>query len=351
MDFILNGQGHGSVAGNLIANGMDVRCLRPYLDHEGRSLISIVQNGKEVAVPVANATATLRKDAWIHLDTQIIKAAKERLRVWSDIRGAGLTYSVPNAMGRTSLEYERQSDINPAIISMDGLRQSQNDRPEFDLSSIPLPIIHKDFFFSARQLAASRDSGSPLDTTTAELAGRRVAEELEKLTLGVSSTYSFGGGTIYGLRNFTSRMTKVITSPEAGGWTPATLVNEVLEMKLQSHNAYHYGPWMIYHSPAWDPYMDDDYSAAKGDNTLRERLKKIAGIQDVRVADHLPDYDLIMVQMTSDVSRCVLGIDLVTVQWEVQGGMQVNYKVMCILVPQFRSDINGKTGIVHGAPA
>ena len=35
-------------------------------------------------------------------------------------------------------------------------------------------------------------------------------------------------------------------------------------------------------------------------------------------------------------------------QWEGQGGMEVNFKVMAILVPQLRDDFNGNTGIVHG---
>jgi uncharacterized linocin/CFP29 family protein len=252
-------------------------------------------------------------------------------------------------MGKTVLETETQSDISDAEISMDGLRKSQGDRPEFELTNLPLPIIHKDFHFSARQVMASRNGGSPLDTTTAELAGRKVAETAEKLLIGSLDSYTYGGGTIYGLTNYTNSLTKTITSPATSGWTGATLVEEILEMRLQSQNAYHYGPWMVYTAPNWDVYLDDDYSSAKGDNTLRERLQKIQGIQDVRTLDYMSNYDIVMVQMTSDVIREVIGMDITTVQWETQGGMQLNFKVMGIMVPQIRADQNGNTGIVYAS--
>jgi hypothetical protein len=178
-----------------------------------------------------------------------------------------------------------------------------------------------------------------------------VAESAEKLLLGTYGTYAFGGGTIYGITNFPSRLTQSMTLPTASGWTGKTLLTEVLEMKQKSQNAYHYGPWVLYTSPAWDQYLDEDYSDAKGDNTVRERLAKIDGIAAVRTVDYLTNYQMVLVQQTSDVIREVIGMDITTVQWESQGGMQLNFKVMAIMVPQVRADYNSKTGIVHGTAA
>jgi uncharacterized linocin/CFP29 family protein len=237
---------------------------------------------------------------------------------------------------------------------MDGLRESVADRPIFELTNLPLPIIHKDFNFSSRQVMVSRNGGSPLDTTTAELAARRVAETAEKLLLGTYGSYAFGGGTIYGYTNYPSRMTKTMTTP-TGISTNATTVVEVLEMIEQAKAAFHYGPYMLYTSIKWDKFLDDDYSTAKGDNTLRDRLKAITDIQDVRTLDYLDtvpgsatDFVMVLVQMTTDVVREVMGMDITTVQWETKGGFQLNFKVMAIMVPQLRADQNGNTGIVHG---
>lgn len=346
MDHILNGQAHGSVAAALMANNFDIGMLRPWAEN-GRSFVSVNRGGVLVPELSINA-ATLRKDEWIQLDEAIVKAAKPRLRAVADLRGAGLQYSIPNGMAKTVLQTETQSDINEAEVSMDGLRESRHDRPQFDLTNLPLPIIHKDFHFSARQIAASRNGGSPLDTSTAELAARRVAEQAEQMLIGTTS-YPYAGGTIYGYINHPNINTKDVTDPTESGWTPATTVNEVLDMRKKSQDDYHFGPWMLYCSPSWDVYMDDDYSTQKGDLTLRERLRRIEGIQDVRTLDYLTGYKLVLVQMTADVARMVVGMDITTVQWETHGGMMLHFKVMAILVPQIRADYNGNCGIVYGA--
>lgn len=347
MDFVFNGQAEGDVASKLMAANFDVGVLRPFIDNKGRSCITVNQGGKPTTL-VTNAPATLRKDDWILLDTAIIKAAKPRLRAVADLRSAGLQFTVANGMSRTVLEHEAQSDISPAIISMDGMRQGESDRPQFDLRSLPLPIIHKDFSFSARQVMASRNGGSPLDTTTAELAGRRVAEEVEKLTLGVADSYSFGGGTVYGYTNFPQRLTQGLTTPTTSNHN--VTVEEVLEMRKKSTDNGYYGPWVLYYSPAWYAHMDGDYDTAnRNDTTLRKRLEAIEGIAAVRPADYLTGTTLLLVQQSADVARMVVGMDITTVQWESHGGMQLNFKVMTIMVPQLRSDYGSQTGIVHGS--
>ena len=118
-------------------------------------------------------------------------------------------------------------------------------------------------------------------------------------------------------------------------------------MRQASENAYHYGPWALYVSPNWDQFLDADYSANKGDNTLRQRLQAIERIAEVTTLDYLTGYKMILVQLTRDVIREVIGLDITTVQWESMGGMRVNFKVMAILVPQIRADQNGRSGIVY----
>jgi len=348
MDFFMNGSAVGQVAQTLLSNDFDTDVLRPYIGDDGQTYITRNEGGEPKAVRVANATATLRKDDWKILDEAIVRVAQPRLKFVGDLRSRGLTYSIPNGMGKTVLETETMSDIDDAIISMDGLRQSQGDRPVFELTNLPLPIIHKDFHYSSRQIAASRNGGSPLDTTTAELAARKVAEQVEKLALGRSSTYAYGGGTIYGLSNYTNNLTKTLTTPVAASDVGTTLLAEVLAMREQARAVYHYGPWMIYHAPNWDQYLDDDFKA-NSDITVRERLGKIPDILGVQTVDYLQNYDLALVQMTSDVVREVIGMEMTTVQWESSGGLQQNFKVMTIMVPQFRADQNSNTGIVYGS--
>jgi len=347
-DFIYNGKAQGNVASTLLSNGFDVAALRPWIGEDGRQYITQNVGGVATKVPILTRNATLRRDEWKQIDDAVTMAARERLRIISDFRGAGLTYTVPNGMGKTVLESDRMGDITPATISMDPARKSEGDRPETDTINLPLPVIHKDFFFNARQIAVSRNNGAGVDVTTAQLAARKVTEEAEKLFLGTAGTYSYGGGTVYGLTNYIGRLTKVLTHPDDSGWTPKMLVEEVLGMRQQSTDNNYFGPWMLYVSPNWDLHLDTDYSDAKGDNTLRERLKKINGITDIRTVDYLSGHQMILVQMTSDVVRLVNGMDITTLQWETDGGMRIHFKVMAIWVPQIRSDYDDQTGIVHG---
>lgn len=348
MDYILNGQGHGDVAARLANSNMDVNMLRPYIGADGRHYVTANDNGVAKAVPLMNATATLRKDDWKLLDQAIVKAAKPRLKAVADLRSRGLTFVIPQGMGKTILETETMSDISAADISMSGIRQSVADRPVFEIGSLPLPIIHKDFHFPLRQVMASRNGGSPLDTTTAELAGAKVAELAEQLLCGTYGTYAFGGGTIYGYINHPNRLTKSMTIPT--GSNGSVTVTEILAMRTQAQQAYHYGPYILYCSLPWDGFLDNDFSTVKGEGTLRDRIKRIQNIQDVVTLDYLSEDDFIMVlvQTTSTTVRVVIGMDITTVQWETLGGMMLNFKVMAILVPQLRADQNGNMGIVHG---
>ena len=155
-----------------------------------------------------------------------------------------------------------------------------------------------------------------------------------------------------------------------------------------------FGPYMLYHSNDWDKYMDNDYARAvvgatsiATSKTLRQRLRDVEGIVDVRTVDFLfgatyggstspvpptnqsattggplnlgytgpggegiatagNPFTFILVQMTPDVARAVNGMDITTIQWEKEGGLEVCFKVMAIQVPQLRADFYGNCGIL-----
>lgn len=385
VDFVLNGQAHGPVGNVLSSNGVryDPGMLRPYIDDRGRRCVTVNtgrlvmdnKTGKYVPKlqkvliadlvnrgyysPVFNATS-LRKEQWIELDRMVIRAARQRLRAWSDLEAAN-SYGGFNGMARMTLEYEAMSDPGSAVVDMDGLTAGPTDSPLFKLRSLPLPITHSDFWFSERRMAISRNGDTPLDTTMAEAAGRRVAELIEQTTIGTVTGVTYGtvsaGPTahdntsaVYGYTNHPYRITKTnMTTPT--GSNPESTVADVLAARNTMYGYKFYGPYMIYHSTDWDTYLDNDYARLGGDNasmTLRDRLKKIEGIQDVRRLDFLTStFTMIMVQMTSDVARAINGMDITTVQWESQGGMRKNFKVMAIKVPQIRYDYNGVAAVQH----
>jgi hypothetical protein len=341
LDFILNGSAHGDVAEKLMAANGDPRILRPWRGADGRNYVSVYNHRtRKVETRVTNATSTLRKD----------KAARPRLKAVADLNGAGLTYTIGDGMGKTVLQHETQSDISGAEVHIDGVGQSTEDRPEWEVNSLPLPIIFKDFSFSLRQILESRSQGTPIDTTSAESAGRVVAEEAEKFLLGTrAQLFTYAGASIYGYTNYPNRLTRTIANPSTGGWIPDDTIDDILAMQQQSIDNYYYGPWKLYYSTSWNKYMGMDYSAAKGDRTLLERIQAIPNITSASSLDFLSGYQILLVQMTSDVVRMVNGMNMTTVQWESKGGLYRHFKVMMISVPQLRCDMYERTGVVHGS--
>jgi hypothetical protein len=364
LDMIHNGQAHGDVASRLLSSGGDFRSLRPWLGEDGKSYVTVNTgtDGKGQpryeAVPTSNS-ATLRKDEWIRFDEVVIRAARQRLRAYADLRNANV-YGGFDGMSSMILEHETMSDPGEAFVDFDAMTEGNRDAPLFQLEGLPLPIIHSPFWFSSRRLMISRKLGTPLDTAMGEAAGRRVAEEIEKMTIGSIAGPSLSPGNVsdygstprvYGYTNFPDRVTKTdVTAPTASGWTPEQAVDDILDMINSLNNNKFYGPFKCYHSTDWSQYMDKDYSDAKGDNTLRDRIGAIDQIDGPPVRlDFLEDtFTLLLVQMTPDVARAVNGMEIRTVQWQSMGGMRLNFKVMAIQVPQLRSDFDGNTGIAHG---
>jgi uncharacterized linocin/CFP29 family protein len=343
--------GDGKLRDRLMTFNMDPGCLRPYCINaiEG-TFIDIKQNdGTLKTIKLStNTNTSLTKEAWIAMDTSIMRTALKQLRLVADLRAAGLTYTLPNGLASTVFEYQRMTDINDAEMSMDPAIAGKNDRPEFDLAYLPLPVIHKDFQLNIRQLMASRNGGAPLDTSMGDGCARKIGEYVEKLAIGEISAFSNGGGTIYGMTNFTGALTKTLTDPSDTAWTPKTLLDEVLAMREQAKAVGHYGPFRLYFSPAWDTYLDGDFSTNYPNKTLRMRLLEVEGIGGVTTIPYMSDTTCVMLEMNSEVMRMIIGLDIMTLEWDELGGLRKNYKVMTIQVPQVRADIAGNTGIVVG---
>lgn len=346
---VLNGLGAGSVAATLLRCNLDPGVLRPwYSKSTGISYVTVFDKdkGKDVNLRT-NATATMTKDEWLILDESVERAAKEKLRAIDDLRSRGLVRNIPQGMGKTVIQWQRISDITGARIGMDPISQSEADRPVTDLVNVPLPVIWKDFHFTLRDIMVSQNQGVGVDDDTAEMAGVKVAELAEQLLLGVTGSYSYGGGTVYGYTNHPDRITKTITLPTAGGWTGQTLLDELLDAIQLAQNKFRYGPFMLYHSPAWSKYLDNNFTAAYAGGSVRARLSQIKKLAGIEQLDFLTGYKLLLVQMDGDTVRIAIGMNVTTVRWESHGGFQENGKVLAMMVPLIKSDINGNTGLVE----
>lgn len=347
LNYVHGGRAYGSMAQAMMANNFDTGVYRPFLHADGRTYVTVMERGQPVTKMLANVNSTMRYEDWRTWDDILIEAAKSRLGFVQDVLSRGLTRNV-NAMNTVVLSHERVSDVTGAKMSMDGLSKSEKDKVDFDVVNTPLPFIHKDFGFPMRELSIARANGTPLDTMTGQRVARRVAEYVEDVSLGNISPYAFQGlGSVYGLRTFPGRATKVLTLPTAPGWTPDVTVNEVIDMKNTARLNLHYGPFVLYISSNWEPYLDQDYSAAYSGETLRSRLRKIENVE-VKSLDRLSGYQMILVEMSIETLRMIVGMPLRLIQWMSPDDMEINFRYIVCMVPEFFSDIAGNCGVVHG---
>lgn len=289
---------------------------------------------------------TLTKDEWVFFDDVVVQEALIVLRGVQDLIGAGLVRSLPNSLGKTMMQYERITDMGAASVSLDGQTQTENDRQELDMASLPVPLTHKDWFLDLRTLSASRERGEPLDTSNMRQAGRRVSEMAEQMLFQGGKT--FGGFPIYGYTTHPSRLTASFTNGNwaAGGKVGADYLTDVLAMITKLQTIHYAGPFWLYIGRDADVPLDNDFKAL-GTQTIRQRLLAVEGLEKITVVDQLPAANVVMVVPSSDTVQWVQGEPLQNVQWDTLGGFRINFKTWQIGVPLIKATASGKTGIVH----
>ncbi len=310
----------GDVATRLLESGFNINALR--------------NNG------------VLRKEEWLQFDQVVVDIARKNLVGVGELMSRGLRYDIPNGLGTTQLEWERQGDMTPADFSMSGVTEGELDRLVWDLVNMPLPIIHKDFRINIRNLESSRKLGQTLDVAQATVAARKVAEKTEDLLYN-GDGITVGGSDIPGLLTHADRNTGSVTANwDLTATSGANKLTDVIAMIASAQVDDMYGPYGIFIPNAAHINLMDDYKA-ESDKTQLQRLLEVKGLEFILPSKDVAAGAVVMVQLTSDVIDEVVGLQPTMVQWEVQGGMQINFKVMSIMIPRIRSTKTLQSGVVH----
>lgn len=359
VDLMSQGTGTGEVATYLQNNGkLDPNRMRPYIDAYGRAWVTKFVGGDPKKVENYQAVqvnaGTLNRDEWKTLDDAVMGVTRERLSGFDYLISKGLVKNLPNGMGITVLEWRSASDSQEAIISMDAVGRGNGDRSVYKNHYLPIPILHADYEINERFLQVARNAGNGVDTSEAEHATRRIMEKQEDM-LFTNTTYSWGDkgadgrNTIYSLVNYPDRNPVTLTKAwTASSKTAAEIVNDVVRLKNANIAAKHYGPYTLFIPTLYDAVLDEDYDVSGASlMTIRERILKLDGVNEIKVVDRLAADNVLLVQMTADTVRIINGLPLQNIQWSTEGGMVHKFKVMTIRVPQIRSDYNGLNGIAH----
>jgi hypothetical protein len=391
VDWVENGHTSGPFGDSLARVGFDEGALRPFICPTTGKKVCSMRTGKTVMVKneksgeveevperksilvsdlvnegvvpqIFNASA-LPYQTWQKIDRAVIRASRDRLRAAADLAAAN-TFGGFDGMAVTGLVRDTMTDAGSATVDMEGVQPAVNDAPQFTPDVLPLPITYSGFYVSARQLAQSRNSGVPLDTTMAEMAGRRVAETIEQMTIGVTD---YSTNTVIGpAAEFTNRgIYGYITHPDnidypsltaVASATAANVKDNVLAMRNAAFAQKVYGPFILYYNSSYDTLMQDDYwvyvtsGGSAPSKTIRTRLMEIEGITDIRRLDFLGTTQRLLLVSFDATFRMVMGMPLTTVQWSEQGNNKLMFRVMTIQVPDLRSQFVGTSTSTRKAP-
>lgn len=290
---------------------------------------------------VANAT-TLRHEEQVQYDTALVQTARKRLKIANLLRSKGLVKSL-GGLGTILSMWEQAGDMPGANISMSGRTSAGQDTLTFSEMGVPVPIFHKEFELDARRLAASRNGGTPLDMTQVEIATRIVSDEFETHIFNGAPSISVAGNTVYGLTTAPARNTGSITSAWASAANVLTDVKAMLQALLDDNM---YGPFILTVPRNYWINLQDDYSANKGDNTILDRIKAYAEIEDVICGDYLTASNVVMFQATSETIDLAMGQDMTNIPWQMQP-LATEFKIFMAGVVRIKSDKSGKCGVAH----
>jgi hypothetical protein len=355
----MHGVANASLAASALGMGrLNVNTMRPMIDPKTGQAYFVVRGADGKPAKMRANAGLLQYDEWKDIDRTVIAAAVQRMTGIADLRAAGLEYNL-GSIGQTVSLWDRQSDMTPADVSMDGITKGEKDRVAYVPQFVPVPMIHKEFHVNLRHLEASRVHGASIDTTQAEIAGRLVAEKSESiLFLGDSSIQqtdaALGAGIVYGYTTHPDRNQVDMDNAwnTLSGEQNNEILVDVMAMQAASRNARHHGPWVLYIPAAYEGKLDEDYKGAASSDTrtVRQRILALEGITAIKVADFLTGNNVVLISLQKDVVDLAVAQDVTTVQWSNNGGMSEEYKVFAVWVPRLKSDFDGRSGITHLSP-
>jgi uncharacterized linocin/CFP29 family protein len=301
-------------------------------------------NGR-INVNALRTNDTLRKEEWVELDTAVVDIARQRLTGIADLNAAGLVLRL-GSIGTTISQYEKQSDMTDANVDMAGVTPGQEDRVTFELVSVPVPVIHKDFRVNIRHLEASRSLGQSIDVTQATVAARKVSDKLESILFDGDDGIVVNGNGLSGYTNDSARNTG--TGSDWG--TITNIYTDVNAMISDAEADNMFGPYVLYVAKTQFGQMRALYTDGAPESAYDRVLRGLGGpanLTAIKPADVLTAGECVLVQMTREVVDLAVAMDVSTIEWDNMGGLVKHFKVWAIMVPRIKSDKDGRSGIVH----
>jgi uncharacterized linocin/CFP29 family protein len=295
--------------------------------------------------------APLWKDAQEQIDNSVVRVGREGLSILAD-RMEQASVNLPNWLGVMELTSHKLGESRKANIGMiPGSRPDGGGIQDKVPYTLPIPVIWDEFGFNARELAAARRVGRPLEMDEAEQAVRNVNFAAEDLIIH-GLPVNIAGNTIPGLLDTTN--TQAYESNMA--WdntskTGADILTDVLALRTKAAAVKRYGPYTLYVNTEYSAALQKPFDSSSGARTIQQYLEALTfgnRTLRVRVADLLPANRVLLIQDSPDMVDVIVGQQPVAINPAPEIEFYTKWLVYAVIVPRIKSDINGNFGIVAG---
>lgn len=314
--------------------------------------------------PNFRALAPLPERSQVVVDRAVVEVGLQRLTFVADLMAEGLVYPLTNPLSITQLEYYKSNRVGAAQRTMSPSARGESKLPVMTPARLPIYLTTDRFEIDIRTLEMSRRVGLPLDVANIKSCVRAVNEGIEDA--GINGATTFDGQD---LKDAGYAAPGLLNAPDANtntnsvDWTAANVVGttgpamlaDVQAMVVKLQNDKKFGPYNLYVGTAASVVLDGDFKA-NGDLTIRQRLEMLSyGGRNLRIrtADFMPGAatgaQCVLVQMTSDVVDVVMGQPPTVIPWTSLDGFTIHNLVMAIVIPRFRSDASGNSGVCIGS--
>lgn len=290
--------------------------------------------------------SSLRDSEWEELDEIVVEAAGPLTEMLAD-----LPKKTHESIGVLVGQYNTQSQLTAADVSMTGRSRGQMDAVDYNLVSVPIPVVYKEVEMGERELIASRRLGSGLDTASVFEATRVVVEQLADMLYNGFAAISFNGATIYGLTTHPNRN----TGTGADWGTISNIHPNVVSMIAASVADNYRGPWTLDVATTQYTQMLARYTDGSSSTAFDEVLK-IPGIDAIVQSDQLTAGSAVLRQNGRNVvewqqvnlgGQDVNGVQIALLEWMSGDGMVHHMKVMAVASPIVKADYESQSGINH----
>jgi hypothetical protein len=307
----------------------------------------MIANQQETYKSIVNA-GTLHYDDYKDLSEDVVKS-REFLNVGvQDLIGAGLSQAT--TINNTIVQYQTMNTFD-AQVSMDGSNRKTN-QTDYDVNWLPLPIYHTDFTIPWRQEGFSYKESDGVQESVFRVNELQDQVLFNGASLGVK--VSGVDAPLYGYTNHPNTITSTISD-----WTVSTNYDKISQETVGLVGELFVGGrvmepnsvMMYVATDIWSS-MQQDYSTAKGDRTVLERLRAISEIADVKPQKDLASKACVLVEMRPRTVQLAVATMPIAVPWvkghDLEDG---RFTVYSSMVAKIKADRTGKAGIIYATTA